>query len=177
MKKGFGVKLLGLIFLMLINYGCDQQTKKIARTQLHENQRISYVNDMVHLQLAENTGAFLSSGSNLSEGWHTLLLKILPLLVLIGMSLYLLFSTTFNTGQFISLACVLGGGLSNVVDRIAWGSVTDFMILSAGKLHTGIFNTADLSITIGLLFFILFSFQAEPEDGKEEVQIESEING
>ncbi len=171
MKKGFGIKLLGLIFLMLINYGCDQQTKKIARTQLHENQRISYVNDMVHLQLAENTGAFLSSGSNLSEGWHTLLLKILPLLVLLGMSLYLLFSSSFNTGQFISLACVLGGGLSNVLDRIAWGSVTDFMILSAGKLHTGIFNAADLSITIGLIFFILFSFQGEPKDDNEELNV------
>lgn len=157
--KRFWVKFIGLILLMLVNYGCDQQTKQIARTQLPENQRLSYVNDMVHLQLAENTGAFLSTGSNLAKGWHTFLLKILPLLVLFGMSLYLLLSPTFNAGQFVSLACVLGGGLSNVIDRIALGSVTDFMILSAGDLHTGIFNVADLSITIGLVFFMLFSFR------------------
>lgn len=163
MKKNFWIKLLGLLFLMMINYGCDQQTKKIARTQLKANQRLSYVNDMVHLQLAENTGAFLSAGSNLDKGWHTFLLKILPLIVLLGMSIYLLISPTFNTGQFISLACVLGGGLSNVVDRINAGSVTDFMILSAGDLHTGIFNAADLSITIGLVVFVLFSLGGDQQ--------------
>ena len=156
--KRFQTKLIWLVLLMALNFGCDQQTKKMAREGLREDVRFSYVNDMVHLQLAENTGAFLSAGSGLGGNWHLVLLKILPLVVLIGMGLYLLFSSSFTTGQFFSLACVLGGGLGNVIDRITLGSVTDFMILSVGDLHTGIFNAADLSITLGLIAFVIFSF-------------------
>ncbi len=161
MKK-FWTKFIVLFLLLGVNYGCDQQTKQMAREELSQDVRYSYANDMVHLQLAENHGAFLSTGSDLSGGWHLVLLKILPLLVLVGMSLYLLTTNSFNTGQFVSLSCVLGGGLGNVLDRIQLGSVTDFMILSYGDLHTGIFNVADLSITCGLIAFVLFSFFQKP---------------
>ena len=147
MMKKFWTRLAVLVLLLGINYGADQYSKQWAREALAEDARYSYFNDLAHLQLAENHGAFLSAGSNLKGGWHLVFLKILPLLVLVGMIIYLLASNSFSTGQFISLACVLGGGLGNVLDRIQFGSVTDFMILSYGDIHTGIFNVADLSLT------------------------------
>ena len=147
---------------MAVNYGCDQGTKQIARTQLSEMDRHSYLNNMFQLTLAENRGAFLSAGSDLEGGWRWLLLKILPLVVLIGMAVYLVTSNAFTRAQFVCMACVLGGGLSNVVDRILTGSVTDFMIFGIGGLHTGIVNFADLSITLGMIAFLLFSFLQKP---------------
>ena len=157
--KNFWIKVLLLLFLVGANYGCDQYTKKIARVQLSENQRLSYLNDMVHFELAENKGAFLSAGSDLDHGWHFVLLKILPLIVLVGMGVYLLTTDQFTRAQFICLACVMGGGLSNVTDRIASGSVTDFLIFSLGKLHTGILNVADLSITLGMIAFLFLCYR------------------
>ena len=41
------------------------------------------------------------------------------------------------------------GGASNLVDRIAYGSVIDFMNLGIGSLRTGIFNVADMAIMLG----------------------------
>ncbi len=52
---------------------------------------------------------------------------------------------------FIGLGAVWAGGISNLVDRIfRQGRVTDFMFISVGPIHTGIFNVADVMIMIGI---------------------------
>jgi len=45
---------------------------------------------------------------------------------------------------------VFAGGISNLIDRILWGSVVDFMSVGVGPLRTGIFNVADVAVMIGI---------------------------
>jgi hypothetical protein len=53
--------------------------------------------------------------------------------------------------SFIGWGLVWAGGMSNLMDRtLRQGHVTDFIFISAGPLHTGIFNVADLTIVIGI---------------------------
>ena len=53
-------------------------------------------------------------------------------------------------------AClVLAGGASNWVDRLARGSVVDFMNVGVGPLRTGVFNVADVAIMIGVSMLVL----------------------
>ena len=53
----------------------------------------------------------------------------------------------------VALALILAGGVGNLIDRLRFvGRVTDFLYLSAGPLHTGVFNVADMAITLGILW-------------------------
>ena len=53
------------------------------------------------------------------------------------------------------LTLLIAGGLGNLIDRLVYGYVTDFLNVGIGSLRTGIFNVADMAIMlgVGLLFF------------------------
>ena len=62
--------------------------------------------------------------------------------------------------MLIGLCFVIGGGVGNLLDRILYGSVTDFLYLKFGIFQTGIFNMADVSIMTGMfLIFLQFFFR------------------
>jgi signal peptidase II len=56
--------------------------------------------------------------------------------------------------QQIAFGLIIGGGLSNIYDRIVAGKVVDFMNIGIGGLRTGIFNVADNAIMIGLFLML-----------------------
>ncbi len=66
-----------------------------------------------------------------------------------------LITTEFPRLTVISIAFATGGGFENIYDRIAYGSVTDFINLKIGILKTSIFNLAGVSIIIGM-FLVFF---------------------
>jgi signal peptidase II len=77
--------------------------------------------------------------------------------MVIGLSFFLIFNKQLSLPQIICLSCLIGGGASNLFDRIFHNNlVTDFMIFKIYHIQTGILNFADLSITFGALF-LLFS--------------------
>ena len=56
----------------------------------------------------------------------------------------------------VAIAFIIGGGVGNLIDRFRLGGrVTDFIFLEAGALHTGVFNIADMAITLGVLWLAL----------------------
>ena len=57
----------------------------------------------------------------------------------------------------LGLTFIVGGGLGNIIDRIHYGSVTDFLHMDFGIVRTGIFNLADVSIMIGAILIMLIS--------------------
>jgi len=61
--------------------------------------------------------------------------------------------------QRLALGLLWAGGVSNLVDRVLHGSVVDFMNIGVGWLRTGIFNVADMAITIGVLLILLSKSQ------------------
>lgn len=140
-----------VIFCVLfVCISCDQVTKNIANNSLYPNQTISYLGNTFVLQLAMNDGSFLGMGSNWPELFQLLFLKILPLLFLLTFFIILFRSEKLSFLSIISLSLILGGGSSNMFDRILNnGYVVDFMNMGFGSLRTGIFNFADIFIMIG----------------------------
>jgi signal peptidase II len=55
----------------------------------------------------------------------------------------------------IGISCIIGGGLGNLYDRMVFGSVTDFLHLDFVIFQTGVFNLADLSISLGTLLILI----------------------
>jgi signal peptidase II len=148
------------LFILLLAGGSavllDRITKIWAVNTLKGAGSTSYWDDFFRLVYAENTGAFLSLGSGLSDHWRTLVLSILPVLVLLYVLYFILFSSNLSTWQATAFSLILGGGASNIVDRVMQGMVVDFMNMGLFGLRTGIFNVADMAIMAGL-FMMLFT--------------------
>jgi signal peptidase II len=71
-------KKVTIIFFVLIScVGCDQVTKNIAKHNLTKFETISFLNDTLRLQYAENQGAFLSLGATIPENMRYLILTCL----------------------------------------------------------------------------------------------------
>ncbi len=145
-----------LVFLLLILcVGCDQLTKEVAHQYLALQPPQSWFHDTVRLQYAENTGAFLSLGGDLSEGLRVFLFQVFPALCLVVLAI-VLFAQPIPLSTAIAWSFILSGGLGNLLDRIMNdGRVIDFMNLGIGPLRTGIFNVADVCITIGVSLLVL----------------------
>jgi signal peptidase II len=62
----------------------------------------------------------------------------------------------------LGVALFVAGGASNLVDRIAYGMVIDFMNVGIGSLRTGIFNVADMAIMLGAGILVLESYRPAP---------------
>jgi signal peptidase II len=107
--------------------------------------------DVILLQYSENAGAFLSLGARLPERARFWLLVVVVGVVLIAMLRFVWTSKEMNAIGVMGGSLVIGGGLSNLIDRI-WngGLVSDFMNVGIGHIRTGIFNVADVAIVVGV---------------------------
>ena len=150
-------RILLILLIILTNIGCDQISKKIVRNHIVENETVQVLANHFIVTRVENSGAFLSVGDNLSQASKHIFLSALPLIAL-GFGLFYVFKKeNLNTLSLISICFIIGGGIGNLYDRIAYGSVTDFLYLHFGILQTGIFNMADLSITTGAFLILVQS--------------------
>lgn len=129
--------------------GCGQLTKDVAQQYLAFDLPRSWFHDTVRLEYAENTGAFLSLGSGLSEWLRIIFFQVFPALWLIGLTIFLFVDKQIPPLSAIAWSFVLSGGIGNLLDRLLHdGRVIDFMNVGIGSLRTGIFNVADVCITI-----------------------------
>lgn len=145
-----------ILLLVLINVGCDQVSKSIVREQIAYHDYIEVIEDYFILTKVENSGAFLGMGSDLQPGLRNIVMLILPALALLVMLGLLVFKANLTPVMVAGLGCMLGGGIGNIVDRIRYGAVTDFLHLDLGFFQTGIFNLADVSILVGAV--VLFAY-------------------
>ncbi|RKE91916.1 signal peptidase II [Ichthyenterobacterium magnum] len=149
----------GVILIIVLNIAIDQISKVIVRATIEKGEIISVIGDTFRLMNVENEGAFLGMGSDINPTLRLILLLILPTLVLAYLIYYILKTKALDKLSLIALSCIAGGGIANVYDRIAYGSVTDFLHLDfGGVFRTGIFNVADMSVTFGMIALLLGNF-------------------
>ncbi len=156
-------RVLVILIILLVCVGCDQVTKVVARDNLRGYSSHSYFFDTFRFHYAENTGGFLSLGSELPEGIKFWLMRIFPTIALLGMLAFTIFSTKLTRFESLMMALLIGGGISNMIDRLFNdGRVIDFMNMGIGPLRTGIFNVADVLIMTGAIGLVLMSLIRRP---------------
>lgn len=153
-------KRIVLVLLVLcLCLGCDQATKAAAKNYLAASLPISLVGGMVRLQYIQNPGAFLSFGADLSRSLRFWLFTTLVGVLLIWILLFIVFSGKMRPGVITAGSLIVGGGSSNLFDRLVnHGAVVDFMNIRVGNLSTGVFNLADVTITVGVGLLLFSSF-------------------
>jgi signal peptidase II len=141
----------------------DQGTKALAAAFLPPRGRVSLIGDLAILVFTRNRGAFLSLGSGLPPPLRAVFLVVLPLAALGFFAWAFLFRGLSPRGrqpgrggrprgrERAALVLIVAGGLGNLVDRILYGEVRDFLNFGIGRLRTGIMNLADLYILAALV--------------------------
>ncbi len=155
------LKFAFLLIIVALNLGCDQVSKIVARQHIDFYEQITIIKNHFILTKVENTGAFLSAGSNLPQFIRVILLTILPLLVLAYGLFYLYVNRNLPRLMQIGVCFLIGGGMGNIYDRIVHGSVTDFLHMDFVLFRTGVFNLADVSIMIGISLLFLQTLMAK----------------
>ncbi len=151
------IKRASIILLVLLNIGCDQISKDVVRKNVVANDYIEVVGNNLILTNVENTGAMLGFGQNLPPILKVILLQAIPVIILLVLLYRILRKRNLDKFMVIAFAFVIGGGIGNLIDRITHGSVTDFFLIELGFFKTGIFNMADVSVTLGVLMILFLS--------------------
>lgn len=168
-KKRFGLVTL-ILFISIV---LDQGTKKMASQMLMGHAPISYWSNFFRLDYVENPGAFLSLGGTLSPEVRFWVLNIAVSIFLLVLLYSVLTNRAMSLFNTVCLSLVLGGGISNLIDRFFRhnGQVIDFMNMGIGSLRTGVFNVADVFIMFGIIAYALTTLvspQAESEEARPD---------
>lgn len=139
-----GLWWLWLSALVLV---LDQASKLLVMATLMPYQEVIAVTPFFNLVHVHNTGAAFSLFANQS-GWQRWFFLAVAALAS-GVILWLLAGTRGRTPFAIALALILGGALGNLIDRLAYGHVIDFLDFHAAGWHWPAFNLADSAITVG----------------------------
>ncbi|TXH88299.1 MAG: lipoprotein signal peptidase [Rhodoferax sp.] len=140
---------LGLAFILLL---ADQFTKILIVGYYHLGDS-TYVTSFFNVVRVHNTGAafsFLASAGGWQR-WFFTAIGVIAAIVIVWM-------IRSHPGQKLfcfAMACILSGALGNVIDRLLYGYVVDFLDFHWAGWHFPAFNVADSAITIGAACLIL----------------------
>ena len=150
-------KIVAFCFSCLVLIGCDRATKDLAREHLKDQHAHSYFHDTIRLLYVENTGAFLSLGTEWPPAVTLWVFTILPALFLSAFFIVVLRkSRQITSFEMASLLLIFCGGIGNLIDRIVFDKhVADFLNLGVLNFRTGIFNIADVYVTTGVFLLLI----------------------
>jgi len=149
-KKSAGLTLwLGIAMIIVLL----DQLSKITLSRMMVFGQSDTVTSFFNLVMAYNRGAAFSFLAD-QPGWQRYFFAGVSLLA----SLLIIWMLKRHSGQRLfcwAMTLILGGALGNLIDRIAYGYVIDFLDFHVGGFHWPAFNVADSAITLGAVLFIL----------------------
>lgn len=138
----------------------DQLTKGWVLGQFAVHERLA-VNGFMNLVLVFNPGASFSFLAD-AGGWQKWFFVVLALAI----SVWLLAMLRRHAAERLlpaALALILGGALGNVIDRLRFGAVVDFLDFHAAGYHWPAFNVADSAITVGVALMLVQQLRSPRE--------------
>lgn len=147
--RGFRVMLYGVIVVVVVVL--DQATKAAVRHLLAVGGSVDFVPGVLDLRLVHNTGAAFSLG----EGAGTIFVLV-AIAILVAGWIFVWKRPDVPFALAVSMACVAGGGVGNMIDRLFMGYVTDFFATTF--MSFPVFNVADSFITCGVIAsFVIYT--------------------
>jgi signal peptidase II len=131
----------------------DQATKAWVLANLPLGGSIPVIPGFFDLTHVHNPGGAFGFLAGMSAEIRSLLFVVVSLLAT-GLILYFYWQTPVGQRVLaVGLSLLFGGAIGNLVDRVRFGMVVDFLDLYAGDLHWPAFNVADSAISIGVIIF------------------------
>ena len=144
----------------------DQLSKFFIINYFQKNNSIIYLTSFLNFELIWNDGIAFGLLNFENSKVYNFISAIIFLVILT--ILFLIYKTKNFTVHFYSM--ITGGALGNLLDRIRYSSVPDFIDFHIGEFHWFIFNIADIFISIGVICLIMVEIF-----GKKELKNENKI--
>ena len=155
MRKGLGIALLII--------GFDQASKAWIVDHIMQPPQTIEVTPFFNLVMGWNYG--ISFGMfNRDAPWNPWVLSIIAVVIVVVL-LFLLRKADKGL-VILALGMIIGGALGNVIDRVRFGAVVDFLDFHAAGHHWPAFNVADSGITVGATLLVLDALFAKSEKHK-----------
>ncbi|GGP24311.1 signal peptidase II [Silvimonas amylolytica] len=143
----------------------DQITKLLIQSHFQFGEMYTLIPGCFSLTLTYNLGAAFSFLAN-AGGWQRHFFTVLALVVS-GVIIYTLRRHHQQARFSLALALILGGALGNVIDRVAYGHVVDFILVYWKNWYYPAFNVADSAICVGAALLVIDSI-ARPQHTREK---------
>ncbi len=142
--------IISSIFIIL-----DQLLKIIIRNNFILGKEIFIIPHFFYLTNIKNTGGAFSILSN-----NSIMLAIVGILV-ICFIYYFIKNKKLTFIEEFSYSLLIGGIIGNVIDRIIYNNVTDYIGLVFGKFYYPVFNLADIGIVVSVVILIILEFWSD----------------
>lgn len=146
-------KIIGLSSVFLI---IDILVKLFVKNNMLVNESIKVIDKFFYLTYVKNTGAAWS----IFSGKQTFLV-IVTSIVIIGLIAYLYKKKEYKKIEIIGYGLLLSGALGNLIDRILYGYVIDYLDIYIFNYNYPVFNIADCCIVIGIVLLFISSWREE----------------
>lgn len=140
-----------IILISLLTLGIDIISKQLVLNFMLEYQSISIIKNFFYITFAKNTGVAFS----FLEGKVPLIIVMTSIIIIL--ILKYIKSTNPNKYEKISYGLILGGAIGNLIDRICYGYVIDFLDFNILGYPYPIFNLADTAIVLGVIALIILT--------------------
>lgn len=149
--------LLLFFIIAIASLALAQYTGYLVNTRIPENQTF-VINNFVHFTHIRNHGGVF--GLLQGSGW---LFAGFSALLLIAVVAYLSLGRQIQRYEYICFGFIAGGGSSNVLDRVIYGSVIDFIDIQHIPYWHYIFNVADVLVHVGIWPMLILGFIIKPD--------------
>lgn len=149
MKKK--VLLFGILLLII-----DQLFKQVIIINIPYQKVISILPNFFYLTYVKNTGGAWSIFTG-----NVIFLLIIGFLCMIGILYYLYKKDSFSKLEIICFSFLIGGILGNIIDRLCYQAVIDYLGFIFGNYYFPIFNLADILIVCGGILFAIGELRGE----------------
>lgn len=139
---------LGLVASAVV--ALDLWTKQWATRTLAFQEPVEILGPFVRFTYTRNSGVAFGLGAGLPFPYY--LFSIAAVAVILYLFLK---QQVTGLARQLALALVMGGAIGNLVDRLRFGEVVDFIEVGYGKWHWPVFNVADSAVTVGVILFAI----------------------
>lgn len=173
-QQSLGIRLAIFCWAGAIAFSLDQLTKRWVLSNIPAGSRRPFIPGVLDLFHVQNDGAAFSIGSG-----RPLFFAALTAVVVLGMVYAVMCEKNLPYPLIAILGLVAGGGIGNGLERVAHGSVTDF--LATTFMNFAIFNVADIFVTCGIIaaciyWFVWDSKRRSGKNGEDASEKESGAN-
>jgi signal peptidase II len=149
-KKNIVLFIFGAIAVIVL----DQITKAVITEKLFMYGSHKVIDGFFSLVYVMNPGAAFGFLAEAPEIFRYLFFISVTVLAILLIIYYILKSKSQDVLIVISLTLIFGGAVGNLIDRIRFGAVVDFLDFYIGAWHWPAFNVADSAISIGAVLMI-----------------------
>ena len=128
-----------------------------------DRHQVNVLGDAVGFEYVENTGAAFGMLKD-----HRWVFLVISTVALGGMIVYMFLNKNRHPLETVAVAFIVGGGIGNMIDRVARGFVVDFVDVKCIPFWKYIFNVADIFVCVGCGLFILYVLLYETRVKKAE---------